>query len=285
MSLPPTSSAQRAREDLAARLRELRLDAGINGRTLAERCGWSESKSSRIENAKTAPSDADVRAWCEACRVPEQATDLIEANRRADSLYVQWRRLQRTGLRRLQESSVPLYQRTRAFRAYCSNVVPGFLQTPGYATALLGNISRFHGAPDDAAEAAAARVRRSEVIHRANHRFALLVEETVLHYRIGNAEVMAGQLGHLLTAMSLPAVSLGVIPTTADRQGAVWPLETFTVFDDRQVVVELLSASVNITERSEVGLYLKAFEGLSDLAVYGAPARALVVQALEALER
>ncbi|MFF2373999.1 Scr1 family TA system antitoxin-like transcriptional regulator [Streptomyces xiamenensis] len=285
MPLPPTSSAQRAREALASRLRELRLDAGISGRALAQRCGWSESKSSRIENTKTTPSDADIRAWCEACRAPEQATDLIEANRRADSLYVQWRRVQRTGMRRLQESSVPLYQRTRTFRAYCSNVVPGFLQTTGYATSLLGSITSFRDVPNDAAEAAAARVRRSAVIHEDARRCALLVEETVLRYRIGDRETMAAQLGHLLTAMAFPSVSLGIIPTSAERQNEVWPLETFTVFDNTLVKVELLSAAVNVTERSEIDLYLKAFQGLSELAVYGASARALIVQALETLER
>ena len=34
----------------------------------------------------------------------------------------------------------------------------------------------------------------------------------MLRYRIGGAEVMAGQLGYLLEAIALPSVSLGVIP-------------------------------------------------------------------------
>ncbi|MFD8615470.1 helix-turn-helix domain-containing protein, partial [Streptomyces sp. NPDC059631] len=93
----PSSRAQEARETIAARLRELRLDAGITARVLAIRCGWSESKSSRIEHAKTPPSDADIRAWCTACGQPEQSEDLVAANRQADSMFVQWKRLQRTG--------------------------------------------------------------------------------------------------------------------------------------------------------------------------------------------
>lgn len=283
MPQSPTSSMQQARLALAERLRELRLDAGITGRELAVRCGWSESKSSRIENAKTAPSDTDIRAWSTACGAADQAPDLIAANRQAGSMYVQWRRLQRTGLRRLQESSIGLYESTRRFHVYCSNVIPGFLQTPGYATALLTSIAAFRGTPDDVLEAAKARMRRSRVVHEGDHTFAVLVEETVLRYNLANPEIMSGQLGHLLSVMSLPSVSLGVVPSSRNREHAIWPLETFTVFDTRRVHTELLSAAVTVTAPSEVALYLKAFEQMSHLAVHGAEARALILKAIEAL--
>ena len=80
-------------------------------------------------------------------RRSRQAPDLIAASRAADSMYVEWRRLNRTGLRRTQEARRPLYERTRLFKAYCSTVVPGFLQTPGYAAALLSAITRSGARP------------------------------------------------------------------------------------------------------------------------------------------
>ncbi|WP_177181489.1 hypothetical protein [Streptomyces sp. TLI_105] len=40
---------------------------------------------------------------------------------------------------------------------------------------------------------------------------------------------------------------------------------------------------MNITQPSEVALYEAAFEELRSMAVYGAAARALVVEAIEAL--
>ncbi len=40
----------------------------------------------------------------------------------------------------------------------------------------------------------------------------MLIEESVLRNVIGGADVMAGQLGHLITVASLPSVSLGIIP-------------------------------------------------------------------------
>ncbi|MFI2506036.1 hypothetical protein [Streptomyces sp. NPDC018972] len=36
---------------------------------------------------------------------------------------------------------------------YCSTVIPGLLQRPAYATALLESIARFHNTPNDVVEA------------------------------------------------------------------------------------------------------------------------------------
>ncbi|MFD7285691.1 helix-turn-helix domain-containing protein [Streptomyces sp. NPDC059863] len=282
MPASPSSSVQAARRTVADRLREIRRDAGLSAKDVADRTGWYKSKVSRLENAVTPPSDGDIRAWCRACGADGLAADLIAASRTADNMYVEWRRLQRTGLRRLQESYVPLFERTRVFRIYCSNVVPGLLQTDAYARALLGSIAAFRETPDDVSEAVAARVERSRVIREGNHRFALLVEESVLRHRVGDAETMAAQLGYLMSVMTFPAVSLGVIPFTADRR--MWMVETFSVYDEEQAQVELLTAQVNVTAPSEVQQYLKAFAQFSGLAVYGAAARALITSAVHALE-
>jgi hypothetical protein len=93
---------------------------------------------------------------------------------------------------------------------------------------------------------------------------------------------MAAQLGYLLTAGALPAVSLGIIPSAAPQRGQ-WPRETFHVYDDKLVSIELVTAQVRITQPSEVRQYLRAFEQLRSMAVYGAEARALVVRAIDAL--
>ncbi|MER5882753.1 helix-turn-helix transcriptional regulator [Streptomyces sp. NPDC001941] len=282
MSASPSSSAQAAREAIAARLGGLRREAELTGHELALRCGWSPAKSSRIERARTPASDADIRAWCAACGAEGEVADLVAANRQADQMYVHWQKLHRHGMRRAQEEVVPLFQRTRHFRAYCSNVVPGMLQTEAYAAALLSTIAAFQGTPDDSEAAASSRIERSRVLHEGDHRFALLLEEAVLRYRIADAAVMAGQLGYLLAVMALPNVSLGVIPFTAPRR--VWPLEAFYLFDDRQSTVELLTAAVNVTAPTEIATYAKAFAELSGIAVYGTAARALISDAITALD-
>ena len=282
MAISPSSSVQRARQQLAERLRDIRLDADLTARALSAAAGWHEAKTSRIESAKQALSEADIRTWCRVCGADREIPDLIAASRAADSMYVEWRRLNPAGLRRAQESRRPLYERTRVFKAYCSAVIPGFLQAPGYAQALLSAIGTFRSTPDDVDEAVTARMSRNRMLSSGSHRFALLVEETVLRYRLASPEAMAGQLAGLLEATALPSVSLGVIPFTACPR-PVWPLESFTIFDDERVHIELLSAQVTVTAPSEITLYVRAFEKLADLAVHGPQARALITAAIDAL--
>jgi transcriptional regulator with XRE-family HTH domain len=281
VAISPSSSVQRARRQLAERLRDIRLDADLTARALSAAAGWHEAKTSRIESANQAPSEADIQTWCRVCGADREIPDLIAASRAADSMYVEWRRLNPAGLRRAQESRRPLYERTKFFKAYCSAVVPGFLQTPGYAAALLSAITVFRGTPDDVHEAVTARMSRNRMLNSGAHRFALLVEETVLRYRLGSTEVMATQLTDLLKATALPSVSLGVIPFTASPR-PVWPLESFTIFDDERVHVELLSAQVTVTAPSEITLYVRAFERLAEVAVHGPEARVLITAAIEA---
>jgi transcriptional regulator with XRE-family HTH domain len=282
VAISPSSSVQRARQHLAERLRDIRLDASLTARALSSAAGWHEAKTSRIESAKQAPSEADIAEWCRVCGADREIPDLIAASRSADSMYVEWRRLNPAGLRRAQESRRPLYERTRVFKAYCSAVVPGFLQTPDYAEALLSAITAFRGTPDDVEEAVAARMSRNRMLRSSSHRFVLLVEESVLRYRLGDSEVMTAQLTYLLEATGLPSISLGVIPLAACPR-PIWPLESFTIFDDERVHVELLSAQVTVTAPSEITLYVRAFEKLAELAVYGPRARALITAAAEAL--
>jgi transcriptional regulator with XRE-family HTH domain len=282
MAISPSSSVQRARQELADRLRELRLDAGLTARALSAAAGWHEAKTSRIEAAKQAPSENDLSTWCRVCGVTGLAVDLIAASRAADSMYTEWRRMHRTGLRREQVARRSLYERTRTFKVYVSTVIPGFLQTPGYAKALMSAITTFQGTPDDVDEAVRARMERNRVLRGPDRRFTMLLEESVLRYRIGDAEVMAGQLGQVLNVISQPNVRLGIIPFTASQRG-MWTLEAFTVFDDSRVHVELLSAQVTVTVPGEVVVYLRAFDRLADLAVYGAEARALISDAISTL--
>jgi transcriptional regulator with XRE-family HTH domain len=282
MPTSPFSSAQAARRSIAARLREIRLDAGFSGRELAARCGWHESKTSRIENAVTPPGDADIRAWCRACAAEQQVPDLIASSRTAESMYQEWKRLHRSGMRQVQRDWFTLYERSRVHRTYVSNVIPGFFQTAEYATALMQSITDFQGTPDDVAEAVEARLARGRFLHEGDHRFAVVIEEWALRCRIGSQEVMAGQLGWLLQLMSLPSVSLGIIPFTAQR--TIWPPEAFYLFDDHKVIVETLTAELIVVQPREVADYIKAFTMLQGLAAYGRQARSLIAAAVDALE-
>ncbi|GAA4229966.1 hypothetical protein GCM10022254_23620 [Actinomadura meridiana] len=154
--------------------------------------------------------------------------------------------------------------------------MPGLLQTAGYTTAALYAVRRELDLPvDDVAEAVTERMDRQDVLRSGRGRYVFIIEEAVLRHRTCETAIHVGQLSHLLTVMTLPSVSLGIIPQAAPRNG-VWPEEAFTMFDEELVGVELVSGVLNVSQPSEIALYLRAFDALSGLAVRGDRARKLI---------
>lgn len=281
MAISGSSSVQQARQLLADRLRELVKDAGLEGKDLAALCGWHPSKVSRISTAKTQPSADDIRAWCRACGAEDQTDDLIASLRAVEGMWVSWRRMEGTELRRAQEARLPLYERTRWFRAYSPGLFPGLLQTFGYTEDVLRAVQQRRVPVDDVADAVAARMERQQVLYEGQRRFAFLVEESTLSNGLGTAETQAEQLDHLLTVNVLPNVSVGVVPTRLGRERM--PVEGFWIFDKAQVNVELVSGYLTLTQPSEVAAYADTFTTLADMAVYGDKARALLAKARDSL--
>lgn len=91
---PSSSSTWQARQALGARLSEIRKDAGLTGRAPALLCGWHESKVSRIEHARTAPSADDIRLWCERCWAAGETDNLVASLRSVEDMFVEWRRME-----------------------------------------------------------------------------------------------------------------------------------------------------------------------------------------------
>jgi transcriptional regulator with XRE-family HTH domain len=73
----PSSAARQAQEALGIRLHEIRKDAGLTGRALADATGQHFTHVSKIEHGVQAPSDQDIRNWRRACQADEQVPDLI----------------------------------------------------------------------------------------------------------------------------------------------------------------------------------------------------------------
>ncbi|MEV6658377.1 DUF5753 domain-containing protein [Nocardia fluminea] len=275
-----TNSVDEAREALGLRLRELRRDAGITARLLAQLAGWHESKVSRTEYGKQTPSEADLRAWCEHTGCPDQLPDLIATVRNIEAAYMEWKRLLGAGTRRRQKMSVKLEGDTRSMRWYEPAIVPGLLQTAEYAEGILSKIISFYGIPDDLAEGVAARIERQRVLYRGDRRFSFIIAEQVLHTSVVDDQVMLGQLDRLLTLMSLPRVVLGVVPMRSPYEGPA--TNGFAIFDQRLVQVETVTAELSVTQPREIALYERMFAVLNNQAVFGDSARELIGEAVRA---
>ncbi|MFD8614919.1 Scr1 family TA system antitoxin-like transcriptional regulator [Streptomyces sp. NPDC059631] len=85
------------------------------------------------------------------------------------------------------------------------------------------------------------------------------------------------RFGHLLGAKDLQNVAVGIVPFSERR--TVWPMPTFTVFDDTRVHADTLDAASTLTQPSQVELNARAFERLAQGVARGAAARSLIADA------
>ncbi|MGH3981509.1 MAG: DUF5753 domain-containing protein [Pseudonocardiaceae bacterium] len=282
MTTSPSSSAKQAQEALGVRLRELRKDANLTARALAAATGQHYTRVSKIEHGVQSPTDKDIRDWCHACGVDDQVPDLLATLRAAESAYLEFRRQSRAGMKRVPGAhTLALYERTRLFRIYEHNVIPGLFQTAEYCSAMLSFWIKFLGTPHDLEEAVAARMERQRVVYRAGKRFIAVLEEQALRTWFGTAETQGGQLDRLLALMSLPNISLGIVPMMTERIAV--GSTGFWIFDDALVALETPTASVEVNRPQEIELYARMFEALKSPAVYGRAARDLITKTIDEL--
>lgn len=281
MTTNPSDAARKAREALGARLREIRKDAGLTGRELANATGWHFTRVSKLENGVQGPTDADIRTWCSLCSAEDQAPDLIAQARAVESMYLEFKRRTRAGMKQFSLGQVPLYERTDRFRIYEHHAIPGLFQTAAYTREMLRFWYGFLDIPNDIDEAIAARMARQSILYQSGKTFAVVLDEAALSTRFRDPDMLPGQLDRLLSVMSLSNVSLGIVPRSAERD-AIGQV-SFWIFDDKLVGLETPTASIEVTTPQEVALYAKMFDHLRKPALYGRDARQLIIHALEEL--
>lgn len=185
-----------------------------------------------------------------------------------------WDGLLRSGTGPVQQSFLDLVANTRDYVGYHPDIVWGNLQTREYAAAMLRLVVDFLGIPDDIEAGVAARTARAQYIGQEGRTYHVLLGEQALLTNIGGAEVMRGQLRHLLDATHRPGLTLGIIPARARLQ--VYPGDGFSLFDDRRAEVEGYRGAETITNPERLEVFRKAFGLLQPSALYGQEARDLI---------
>ena len=270
MSHPPSPSQQR----LTAILRGLREGAGLSTYQLSEILGWSQSKVTRVENGRVRATADDVEAWTNATgadpRTQEELSSLAYA---AWTETRTWRASHRGGLAARQREMGALDRSATEILHFQPAVIPGLLQSEGYARRVLafGNIT----SQADIDAAVRARMSRQAILREPGRRFDYVLTEGALRWQPGEPGLMDEQLGHLLAAAALPAVSLSVIPF--DRDPAAVYSHGFAIFrvpDAPVVLVENYTAEVFLADQSDIAAYARIFTTLQESAITGEDALA-----------
>jgi hypothetical protein len=244
--------------------------------------GQHYTRVSKLENGVQSPTDNDIRDWCRACTAEKQVPDLIATARSVESAYLEFRRQARAGMRRvLGAHTILRYERTSLFRIYEHNVIPGLFQTAAYSTAMLSFWIDFLDVPNDIDAAVAARMERQRIIFQRDKQFLVVLEEQALRTWFGTIKEQREQLNRILEIMSMPTVTLGIIPLMTERSAVA--SAGFWIFDSSLVALETPTASLEVTQPQEIQLYAKMFDHLQTAASYGPKARTLVIKALDEL--
>lgn len=280
MTLPPSNPGNASRAALIARLAGLRAAAGLSGNALARRMGVVQSRVWKIEHGDLLPNEDDLQAWAEACGHGEATGDLaatLKAARGEQAFGIVFRR--KGGAAALEERVRAAEAQAARIGEFAAAVIPGILQTAGYARELLAVASgpRAWGSDDaDVEDKISIRLRRQEILYDSGKQVQVVISEAALHVLVTTPETMAGQLDKLLSVSQMPAVELGVIGFS--QRMPAYPLG-FRVYDDSLIIVESTVEEKDYTSGEnpdEVATFLSAFEALREAAVTGAQARRLI---------
>jgi transcriptional regulator with XRE-family HTH domain len=274
------SDYQQAREALGARFRQLRKDAGLTGKQLAERLGWSQPKVSRIERGQRTPSEEDLLGFARLIGATDEVADeLLTRVRTVHSVHAAWRRQLAGGAAVGQYDILELEASVRLMCAFEPAVIPGMLETDDYARKLFDDVVELYGLPNDAEEAVRIRLRRRQLLHDPAKRFEFIIGEAALRSQVCPPAVMRAQLDLVRALSNLETVEIFILPI--DAKLPFLPLHGFWIFDDELVSVETVHTRVEARDPSEVALYLRVFDLLKAAAHGGEAARALLTQAIE----
>jgi transcriptional regulator with XRE-family HTH domain len=248
---PPTVRLRR----LAGELKRLRLAAGLSQEVVADRTGLDKSSMYRIERALNRPQRRTVLTLLNLYGVSDdrQRGDLLSLLK--DAAKQNWFRVY--------EEMQEVYQTYISFEAEASSLsnfetvlVPGLLQTEDYARAVISGVE-----PTLTIEAVEQRVevrmRRQETLGRPDPTSLwVIVDEAVLHRRVGGDDVMRAQLEHLWDAAAKPHITLQVVPFAAGAYpglpGSFVLLEFSEPTDPTLVYTDGIAGEVILDRESEV---------------------------------
>ncbi|WP_433511702.1 helix-turn-helix domain-containing protein [Nonomuraea sp. CA-143628] len=193
---------------LAARLREMRTEAGLSIAEVAEQLLCSPAKISRIETSQRRASLRDVRDLCGLYGVADPS-ELMAFAKEAQQLSW-WQDSEDVGFRPL----IGLEAEAVEISEYETTTIPGLLQTEDYARAVIqGFLPRI--ASDVLDERVAVRMKRQEILHKSSPpRYWVLLDQSALHRHVGSQQIMAEQLTQLAELSHLPDVTIQVVPYT-----------------------------------------------------------------------
>ncbi|MEU2064133.1 helix-turn-helix transcriptional regulator [Streptomyces sp. NPDC013455] len=239
---------------LGKQLKLLRERAGLNQREFGNLVGYGPDLISAIERGVRTPRPELLRRADDILQADGLFTAVIpqveEAMNRARTRHPEWYR----GYAALEEQASSLH-------IYSNLLVPGLLQTEGYAEAVFRQWRPLLSEEAIATRVADRMARQQKFEIWPSSTFSFVLDESVLLRPLGGPQVHADQLQNLLRIGSLRTVELQVMPMERAEQPSMdGPFNLLTVRKGEQVAyVEIHTYPRLITDAEEVSVLAERY--------------------------
>jgi plasmid maintenance system antidote protein VapI len=271
----------RARE-LGLILEKAAAESRYSGTQLARWLGWSQAKVSRIFSGKRPPSPEDVVALAAICKVmgEERQHALRLAKEVHEPTWLQeYGDLLPARLRTL----VSFEEAASEIIGFETNVVPGLLQIPDYASAVLR--AQVSIPADEVEDRVVARIQRQNIFSKPTRPMCRFFLEEFALLRTGpGREVMSEQVHRLLQLSVRPYIEIRIIPDTAGFHPGRKPFR-FMEFHELMPVVHLEDETgvQFLQQKKTIATYRRIIDGLDSIALNEGQSKQWIVRLAKAL--
>ena len=251
--------------ELGVRLRQLRTINETTVEEVAAELLCPATKITRIENGLRRASPRDVRDLCRVYRASERETNALVELARAASQGSWWTHYEDLRL----SPYIGLEQSAASITAFSMYWVPALLQTEEYARAIITGIARKMD-PAVLQQRLTARLKRQELLEQESPpHYRALLDEAVLHRKVGGPSVMSEQLEKILE-LAESKVTVQVVPFDVGAYASTDSNFEFLEFSgtlNPVVFVEGLYSNQYQEKAAEVERYREAIRYLRDEAL------------------
>lgn len=252
---------------LLRELRAIRESRGLSPEQVAKRLGWSRSKIYRVENGESRLILEDLELLLNVYGVPSpQAEALGKLCREA------WKRGWWLAYSDMYKGgSYFVLEDDASAITFVAHNIPGLLQTPEYAHALIAE-TLLDGSDQEIRRRAETRVARHQILGRANApRITVILDEAILWRAVGGTEVAHAQLDHLIGVAAHPEITVHVIPFNAGGHPGLDGEFTILDFPDKEdppvAYQEGLFGDIFVEAPEDVARYYRAADTARERAL------------------
>ncbi|MEV7599028.1 helix-turn-helix transcriptional regulator [Kitasatospora sp. NPDC089797] len=269
---------------LGEELRGMRERVGLSTSAVAEALDCTKGKISRIENGRSPVRMPDLTAMLRLYGVDEPAVHerLAELARTANKRRrgSGWWSEYGNVLADTYRDFIALEAVASSVRTFQSQMIPALLQTPDYARALTAAGRRWKR-PEEIEQFVTVRLMRQQRL-TADPPLSLSVvlAEGALRQQVGGPAVMRDQLAHLMTAASMPNVTIRVVPFSVGAHASMAGPYVILGFPSEAamdvVLLDNPSGSMWLEGAAEVEAYLELWNDVCSKALPAAESLELI---------